>query len=385
MRNLLVVFGVLFLSLSAWAQPTAVMVEPVRLESPTIGVPLVATVEAVKASVLASQEAGIVASRTFDDGDEVKAGQALITLDIDVLNRQLDTARTNIAAAEAEVVRSQVAIDNARREFERQESMRRTGVTTEKEYLDAVAALASAEATINVSHAAVARAKTDVVRLETIIAKAVVQAPFSGQVARRLVEIGQWVERGGAVAEIVQMDPLFVRVSIPESVAARIGPDVVATVAFDALPGRTFQASLHRTFPVVDPSSRAMTARFMLANPTGEVRPGFFARVVLRTGSEPKLALPRDAVVRRGTDAHVVVFRNGAAAVEPVSVVAGDGPTVYVESGSLKAGDLVVTRGNESLQPGMPLAPINLGGPPGAPPAAPGEAPAAAPAGVEGN
>jgi membrane fusion protein (multidrug efflux system) len=353
------------------------MVEPVRLEAPTIGVPLVASVEAVKTSVIASQEAGLVATRSFDVGDEVKAGQTLITLDIDVLLRELDAARTTIAAAEAEVVRSQVAIDNARREFERQESMRRTGVTTEKEYLDAVAALASAEATINVSRANVARAKAEVVRLETIIAKALVQAPFPGSVARRMVEVGQWVERGGAVAEIVQMDPLFVRVSIPESIVSRIGSEVVAQVMFDALPGRTFEASLHRTFPVVDPNSRAMTARFMLANPTGEVRPGFFARVVLRTGSQPALAVPKDSIVRRGTVAHVVVFRNGVAAIEPVTVLAGDGPTVYVSSGSLKEGELVVTRGNESLQPGMPLAPMNLGGPPGGPPGPP--------AGVEGN
>jgi RND family efflux transporter MFP subunit len=350
------------------------MVEPVRREAPTIGVPLVASVEAVKTSVIASQEEGVVASRGFDEGDEIQAGQTLITLDIDVLRRELDTARTNIAATEAEVVRSQVAIDNARREFERQESMRRSGVTTEKEYLDAVAALASAEATINVSRANVARAKSEVTRLETVVAKAPVQAPFSGRVARRMVEVGQWVERGGAVAEIVQMDPLFVRVSIPESVVSRVGPDVVAGVAFDALPGRTFEATLHRTFPVVDPSSRAMTARFMLANPTGELRPGFFARVVLRTASESKLAVPRDAIVRRGTDAHVVVVREGVAAVEPVTVVAGDGPTVYVTSPSLQEGELVVTRGNESLMPGMPLAPMNLGGPPGGPPA-----------GVEGN
>lgn len=358
------------------------MVEPVRLEAPTIGVPLVATVEAVKTSVIASQEAGIVATRSFDDGDEVTTGQTLITLDIDVLKRELDTARTNIAAAEAEVVRSQVAIDNARREFERQESMRQSGVTTEKEYLDAVAALASAEATINVSRANVARARAEVTRLETMVAKALVQAPFPGRVARRMVEVGQWVERGGEVAEIVQMDPLFVRVSIPESIVSRMGPDVEATVGFDALPGRTFQASLHRTFPVVDPNSRAMTARFMLSNPSGEVRPGFFARVVLRTGSQAKLAVARDAIVRRGTDAYVVVFRNGVAAIEPVSVVAGDGPTVYVESGSLKEGELVVTRGNESVQPGMPLAPMNLGGPPGGPPAGPpSEAPAPTPQG----
>ena len=351
-----------------------VMVEPVRLEVPTIGVPLVATVEAVKTSVLASQGAGIVASRSFDDGDAVSVGQTLITLDIDVLKRELDTARTNIAAAEAEVVRSQVGIDNARREYERQESMRRTGVTTEKEYLDAVAALASAEATIEVFRANVARARADVARMETVIAKAEVVAPFSGQVSRRLVEVGQWVDRGGAVAEMVQMDPLFVRVSIPEALIPRMGPDATATVALAALPGRTFEASLHRTFPVVDAASRAMTARFILPNPTDEIRPGFFARVVLRTGSQPKLALPRDAVVRRGTEAHVVVLRNGMSAFEPVRVMTGDGLMVYVESDSLQAGELVVTRGNESLRPGMPLAPMNLGGPPGAPPA-----------GVEGN
>ena len=102
--------------------------------------------------------------------------------------------------------------------------------------------------------------------------------------------------------------------------------------------------------------------KILLANPQLEIRPGFFARATLKLAAgEQGLVVPKDAVVMRGTAAHVVVGREGKAVIVPVMRGAAVGDAISV-SGELKEGEQVVVRGNEALRGGEMLMPA--GGPP---------------------
>jgi membrane fusion protein (multidrug efflux system) len=211
-----------------------------------------------------------------------------------------------------------------------------------------------------------------VTELERVRDKAEVHSPFEGVIARRYVEVGQWVKQGDPIADIVQMDRLHIRVHVPEEVIAGLSSETAAQVTFDALrsadgKARTITAKVDQILPEADPASRTFTVKLLAENPKMELRPGFFARVVFSRKLEVAdgVLVPRDAVVSRGESAHVVAMREGKAAIVPVKrgVAEADKVIVY---GELKQGEMVVVRGNESVMPGQTLIP--LGGAPGAAP-----------------
>jgi len=192
-------------------------------------------------------------------------------------------------------------------------------------------------------------------RLDLMIRKSQLRSPITGVVARRHVEIGQWVRQGEAVADVVQLDPLHVRVNVPESVISRVKRGDQARVIIDALGSGERTATIDQILPEADPQSRTFAVKLLLPNEDLSVLPGFFARVVLVSQTQSaELLVPRDAVVTQQGRSHVVAVRDGAAAVVPVQLGPADGAMIAV-TGELEEGEQVVTRGNEALQPGMPL------------------------------
>jgi RND family efflux transporter MFP subunit len=194
-----------------------------------------------------------------------------------------------------------------------------------------------------------------------MIRKGTTRAPFDAVVARRYVEIGQWIEKGDAVADLVRLDPLFVEVNVPEYLVARVKEGDEASVTIDALSARPVTGKVEQILPEADPASRTFRVKILLPNPQYRIRPGFFARTVIVTRSDkPVFLVPRDAVISQGPRSHVVVARDGQAVVVPVVPGAGLGDKIAV-SAELLDNDVVVIRGNEGLMPGTPLLVINGG------------------------
>jgi RND family efflux transporter MFP subunit len=202
--------------------------------------------------------------------------------------------------------------------------------------------------------------------------KAETRAPLSGVISRRYVEVGQWIDKGAPVADLLQLDPLYVEVNVPEDVIARIRKGDLARVEFDALDRKTFSGTVEQIVPQADAASRTFRVRVLLPNPDLAIWPGFFARASLTSRQDGETFLvPKDAIVTRETNYHVVAVRDGKAVVVPVTLGRSELNQVSV-SGPLVESDLVVTRGNETLQGGEMLIVMN-------PPTTQGGAEAAAP------
>ena len=111
--------------------------------------------------------------------------------------------------------------------------------------------------------------------------------------------------------------------------------------------------------PATDFKTRSFTARMDVANPERMLAPGMSAHLVFQLGglgSTPVLQVPADAIVRRNDGSAVVwVVRDGAAKVEPVTIGRRNQQSVEVSATRLSEGELVVTLGNESLRPDLPV------------------------------
>jgi membrane fusion protein (multidrug efflux system) len=335
----------------AQQQPQTVDAAPVQRRAVELTQPLVAHVEPVTRSTLAAELPGLVAERSFDEGQFIEKGAVLTRMKTDLLQAQLTAAKAAEATAQANVAMAKAESENADKELERNRQLIETNVGSDKEYRDAATKARVADSMVKSRAAEVNEKEAEIARLELMIEKSQVLAPMHGVVSRRHVEVGQWIKEGDPIADVVQLDPLWVRVGVPEEVLAMVEKGDEAKVRIDALAGAEFRANVAQILPEADPGSRTFSVKLSLPNPQGKVRPGFFARVTLLSKSDTQLVVPKDAVVSRGTGAHVVAVRDGKAVVVPVKRGAAEGSMIAV-TGELTEKDQVVTRGNETLMGG---------------------------------
>ena len=355
---LVCVVSVIFLAaVPAGAQQASlVRVAPVEEKPVKVASQLVGTVEPIVITTLAAEEAARLEERIFDEGQAVEEGDVLARLDDGLLQRQLASAQAAIQSARAVLERAKLSAQNLERERERVTRLYNQSVATEKEYLDAINAHDQSIAQIAVAEADLAEREAQAAELELQIDKCVVVAPFGGVVNERFVEVGQWVQQGDPVAEIVRLDRLFVRTGVPEHVLSQLEAGDEATVTIDALGGQAFTGTISQILPVADPATRTFPVRIEVGNEDGLLRPGMFARTTFTRQDEGQLVVPKDAVTRSAQGTHVVVVENGAATFVPVELGPADELNQVVRGEGLEAGDSVVIRGNESLQPGMPVS-----------------------------
>jgi RND family efflux transporter MFP subunit len=289
----------------------------------------------------------------FDEGQTVTAGQVLVKLDVALLTTQRDAAAASVQSAQAMVRQAQARQQNWAREDKRMTDLYENHAVSEKEYNDVRTELEIADAEIELRSAELAQKQAELQRLNQMLEKSVIRSPFDGVVGRRSVEVGQWLKQGDTVAELVQLDPLFVRVGVPEELIARVAPGTAASVAIPAMPGLTLEGKVDQILPEADVTTRTFPVRIRVENKDQKVRPGFFATIILKQEvGEGAFVVPRDAIVLSGTDRRVVAVRDSAAVLVPVTLLGGDGQYEVV-SGELKDGDVVVTRGNEMLMTGQ--------------------------------
>jgi RND family efflux transporter MFP subunit len=377
------------------APPQMVMVAPVELRPVELTQPLVASVHPVTSTVVAAEQEGVVEERMFDEGQRVEKGAVLVRVNTDLLEKERDAAAAARETAKAQLQAAKAEYENAEREAKRLTDLFEQRVAPEKEYRDALTRREMFGAMVARSTAQVAEKTAEAERLETAMAKAQTHSPLEGVIAKRYVEVGQWIEKGAAVADLLQLDPLFVEVNVPEEVITRVAKGDPAQVRIDALGQQSYTGTVDQILPQADPASRTFRVKILLPNPEFKIWPGFFARATLTSRSEaPQFVVPRDAVVTRGTESNVVVARDvktgqgpmgpsttGTAVLVPVKVGRSDSTSVSV-AGDLKQGDLAVTRGNETLRGGETLIIMN---PPPAGGAPPASQPTAAARGTNGN
>lgn len=179
-----------------------------------------------------------------------------------------------------------------------------------------------------------------------------VRAPFSGFVAERLQQAGEYVAAGVALARLVDTTNVEVIARAPVSNASsiRVGQAVQVSDA-----GRTVESRVQSIVPIGDERSRLLEVRIAL---NGDAWPiGSAVRVQLPSAtSQRAVTVPRDAVIQRQGAAYVFrVAENNTAERVPVRVGSGRESEVEI-LGDVFEGDRIVIRGGERLQPGQLVA-----------------------------
>ena len=202
----------------------------------------------------------------------------------------------------------------------------------------------------------------------TILAKTKIRSPLTGFVTQEWVEVGQWLTKGGRVAEVIELDRVLVQAPIAERRISLVRVGDEARVVIDALGGRTFTGRVRGVIPQADPKSRTFPVEVEIKNTKFyDLKAGMFRPPEPRIRkSGPRMVLvPKDALILRARGPSVFVFGKGR--VREVSFKQGRSVDSFVEvpAGVLRAGMQVVVKGNENLRAGMPVRLQGQGGRPG--------------------
>jgi membrane fusion protein (multidrug efflux system) len=334
--------------------PVPVEVSEVRAQIVRDAFRAVGTLEAEDDVTLSSENAGVVRSLSFAEGQPVKKGQVVARLDDRELKAEADRA-------EAERKQAATNFDRSRRLAEQQ-------AISPQELDNASSALQVAEANASLAH----------VRLD----KTAIRAPFDGVIGRRQTSPGAWLKAGDPIAQLARLSPLRVSFAAPERMLSGLRPGRAVEVRTPAWPDRVFEAKLSVVDPVVDVHTRTVQLLASVPNPAGLLRPGLSADVSVTLAERPKsITIPEEAVFSEGGGSFVFVVRPDSSVTKAtVTLGARDSSRVEVLRG-LEAGQTVVRTGHQKLFDGAHVMPISdvaalMGAGPGGGAPAPKAAPA---------
>ncbi|HVS03042.1 MAG TPA: efflux RND transporter periplasmic adaptor subunit [Thermoanaerobaculia bacterium] len=303
---------------------------------------LTGTVEAVDSSVVAAEVAGLVAAFPAREGTWVRAGEPLLRLETQPIALRLEVARGELSEAQAR-------LEQAELRLARQRELQQSGVVSTQTLDDAIYEHQAWQGRAQ-------RLTAEVAALERDLGRATVRAPFAGVVVAEHTQKGEWLAVGDPVVDLISLQTLEVRVEVPERHYAEVRVGGRARVVFDSLNGLALAGEVHAVVPRADARARTFPVKVRFGDREGRVGAGMLARVALPFASASAVLVPKDAVVSQGPERFVWVIRDGGA-VERVDVQPGRATGAWVVvAGGVAAGDRVVTRGNERLQPGMKVA-----------------------------
>ncbi len=332
------------------AEAVPVTLAEVRAETLHEQAVLSGTAIAHRRAALSPKVDGLVTELFVDEGSLLQSGDPILTLDDRLEAHAVDAAEAQVQEAEA----SHSDAQRIRDELLRLKQGRHASETD----------IRSAEARVDMAAAALAAERAALARAQEVKRRHRLTAPFAGMVVARAVEVGEWAKRDEPAVELVALDRIRVRATLPQGDYTRVGRGARAEVSFDALPGRAFPGEVFARVASGDDRSRTFPVLIDIQNLDRLLAPGMSARVrVDLAGGEGRvLTVPRDAIVARA-DGTREVWRvrqeDGIQKAYPVRVRVGraGGDRLEVEGEDLRVGDAVVMLGNEGLKPGQSVQP----------------------------
>ena len=206
-----------------------------------------------------------------------------------------------------------------------------------------------AQAQLDMNTQTIRRAEVAIAQTQRRIDQSSIVAPFPAIVVERLVQLGEFVSRGAPVARLVDTENREIRLQAPLDLAAYVHEGMEVSIQHN---GSSSLSPVVRVIPVGDERSRMFEMRVSASDPSLVI--GSPVQVALPS-SDPRLllAIPRDALVLRGSEGFVLRVNSGNT-VEKVKVDTGVGFGSLVEvTGELNHGDQVVVRGAERLESGQ--------------------------------
>ena len=296
-----------------------------------------ASLETEEEALVVAKVGGEVKELLVEESDPVKAGDILARLDGDRLRLEMQRSLANLKKLE--------------QEYNRNVELHEKGLVSSGAFEGIKYELDSLQAAYNLA------------RLEYSYTE--IRAPIDGVVSERFIKVGNTISANDPVFRVTDMEPLLGYLFVPEKEFRRLRPGQPAQVSVDAIPGKTFEASILRVSPVVDPETGTFKVTLAVTDPDKRLKPGMFGRFqVIHERRENALLIPRMAVIEDETQTSVFVVEEGIARRRSIQTGYSRGEHVEIVEG-LSGDETVVTLGQTGLKDGSEVSVVTRSAPSG--------------------
>jgi len=291
---------------SASPRPVSVRAIPVELKQLRRNVESVGSLFPLDEVTVSSEVEGRVEQVLVDVGDHVSTGQTIVKVVQTELQLTLDQQRASLQQARArlglgdnaeefkdvrnapEVKKAAADLADAEQKYLRAKTLFEQGLLPKQSFDEAESRHNAAKAAYDLSvqtvenlRAALAQSKAATSLAQKKVGDSNIRAPFAGQVKERTVTQGQYLKVQTPVMVIVNIDPMRVRLRVPEKMAAWVKTGQEVSVTIEAYPGRTFKGKITRINPSVDQQTRAFEVEALIDNRESLLKPGFFVKATI--------------------------------------------------------------------------------------------------------
>jgi multidrug efflux system membrane fusion protein len=339
------------------ARPAAaqLVVADVAVQSPTpILVTAIGTVQSIATVMVRSRVDGEIAKVHFEEGQEVKEGDILFTLDDRAVRAQLQQAEANLE-------RDRAQLERFRSEVARQTELARRGVASAQKLEDVTTSVAVTEASVRASEATAENARVN-------LAYSTIRAPISGRTGSIALKRGNVVKAVDTAAasvplvSITQLRPIYVALTVPERYlsdlrAAMASGAVPVVVTVPNQPKVPISGTLTFIENQVDVATGTITLKAKFANDDDRLWPGQFVNVTVTLGVQADAVVVPSAAIQAGPNGpYVFLIRpDSTAELRLVQVNRTLNDKTVIADG-LVAGDRVVVDGQMRLGNGARVA-----------------------------
>ena len=329
--------------------------------------------------LLGTKVAGRLAEITVDLGSRVRKGQRIARLDESDFRLRVDQADAALQQARARlglpprgdddrvdpqrtaIVRQAWAVlEEAKLTRDRSQQLLQQELIARAQFDTAVANLHVAEGRyqdaleeVGNRQAIIAQRRSELELARQQLADTAVVSPIDGAVSLRQASVGEYLGPGAPVATLVRIDPVRLRVPVPEREISgvTVGQEVRLTIDGDR---NVYTGRIVRLSPIVAEQNRTLIVEAEVRNPIGALRPGAFARAAIVTGApEPVVTVPASALFVFAGLEKVVVVRDGKAVQVRVTAGRREGERVQIVEG-LRGGEAVILEPGD-LSNGQPV------------------------------
>lgn len=298
-----------------------------------------------QSSILASKTQGLVLKVNFDSTQQIAQGDILVELDHEILD-------SKIKATQASIKELNLLKEKTSKDLRRYKQLVKQKNVSQQKYDEIYYDKIRIDQKLISSNA-------DLKALNIERQQNIISAPFSGIITERHVEIGEWVDKGGAIATLVNPHEVISLFDLPASYALNVQPGqkLAITIAQQSFPG-----IIEGIIIKGDNKSRTFPLKIKLKSNSATLFEGMEASIKLpRTSNNDTLLVPRDAVIKRfGSDVIFTVNKSegkNTAVMYPVIVHLYNGSMASISlkektsKNTLKAGMQVIIKGNERVFP----------------------------------
>jgi len=310
------------------SEKTTQTVRTIPLEMQTIKrtVKVTASLAAVEETYLAPAISGKIKSIDVDVDDEVKKGQPLVHMD------------------ETQLQQTRVQYANLKKDLARMDTLLDYGSMTQQSY-------DQMETQVSVTG----------VMLENLQENTVLRAPYNGVITGKYFNDGELFSPApntqagkAAIVSLVKMDKLKVYINLSETYMPLLRKGQVATILTDVYPKGSFEATVFRLYPTINPQTRTFTVELRMDNPGYKLRPGMYSTVTLELGDREALLVPAIAVLKQpGTNnKYVYVNDNGIGRKKMVEIGERLDDQLELLTNGIQPGDELIYAGHVNLMDG---------------------------------